>query len=270
MRLVNLYTANSSGAQTQGKISEVVTGIVEDIKDPQKIGRVKVNFPWLSEDKDAVTLSSDKQETRAHSYWARVVTPMAGSKRGIWFVPEVGEEVLVAFEHGDMDKPLVIGGLWNKDDPPPLAMDGDGKNDIRAIHTRSGHKIVLNDSDDKPSIEIVDKTGENRIFIDSEKNAVEIKCKGDLTIDVGGNITIAAKGKIDLKADQDLSAQTQGKLALSAMGNVAIESSGGSLSAKGSTGASIDGGAKAEVKGAMVSVNGSGVTEIKGGLVKIN
>ena len=270
MKLVNLFTPNGTGLQRHNRIYGVVTGIVEDVKDPAGMGRVKVNFPWLSEEGDAVTLSTEKKEARAHSYWARIATPMAGGKRGMWFIPEVGEEVLVAFEHGDIDKPLLVGGLWNKDDPPPLQMDGDGKNDIRAIHTRSGHKIVLNDSDDKPSIEIVDKTGENRIFIDSEKNAVEIKCKGDLTIDVGGNITIAAKGNIEFKADKDFSVKTEGKLALNATGNAAIESSGGSLSAKASSGASMDGGAKTELKGSMVSVNGSGITEIKGGLVKIN
>jgi len=270
MKLTDLFQANGNGASGHSKTYEVVTAIVEDVKDPAGLGRVKVNFPWLAEDDDAVVLSKDKKETRAHSYWARIATPMAGKKRGLWFIPEVGEEVLVAFEHGNIDKPIILGGLWNKDDPPFLPMDGDGKNDVRAIYTRSGHKIVLNDSDDKPSIEIIDKTGDNRIFIDSEKNAIEIKCKGNLTIDVGGDIMITAKGKIDLKADKDVTVDTKGKLTQKATGNAAIESSGGSFSAKASTGASVDGGTKAEVKGAMVSVNGSGITEVKGGMVKIN
>jgi uncharacterized protein involved in type VI secretion and phage assembly len=269
MSLIELLNVNSGASQRQGKIYGLVTGIVKDIKDPDKLGRVKVDFPWFAEKPEAVTLSTEQGEDKAHSYWARIATFMAGNKRGTWFIPEVGDEVAVAFEHGIVDRPIIVGVLWNEDDKPPESMDRQGKNDVRAIHSRSGHKVILNDSDDKPSITIVDKTGDNSIFIDSAKNAMQIKVKGDLTIDVGGNITITAKGKIDVDATQDITAQTQANLKVEATGNGDLESTG-AMNIKSKARIALDGTGQAEVKAATVSVNGSAMTEVKGGLVKIN
>jgi len=247
MNLIELLNANGGSPQTrqQDRIYGVVTGLVHDIKDPKHQGRVKVDFPWLAPTKDEV---ADSGEDKAHSYWARIAMLMAGKNRGSWFIPDVGDEVLVAFEHGHINRPIIIGGLWNVEDTPPERMDGEGKNDIRSIHSRSGHKIVLNDSDDEPSILIVDKTGDNSIYIDSANNAMEIKVKGDLTIEVGGNISITAKGKIEVDATRDITAQTKANLKLKA---------------------TVDGTGQAEVKAAAVSVNGTGMTEIKGGLNQI-
>jgi uncharacterized protein involved in type VI secretion and phage assembly len=231
------------------------------------LGRVKVDFPWMAEDAEAVAISSE--EDRAHSYWARLATLMAGNGRGTYFVPEVGDEVLVAFEHGDPDRPYIIGMLWNAEDIPPEEMDGEGKNDVRSITSRSGHKITLNDSDDEPSITIVDQTGENSIFIDSANNAMEIKVAGDLTIDVGGNMCITVQGDVAVDATGNVEANTQGNLEMTATGNGKLESSG-PLDVKSSAKVAVEGSGSAEVKGATVTVNGSGMAEIKGGLVKIN
>jgi uncharacterized protein involved in type VI secretion and phage assembly len=269
MSLIELLDVNGRNLQRQGRIYGVATGIVRDLKDPSGQGRIKVDFPWLAEEADAVTISSQGKEDRAHSYWARLATLMAGNKRGTWFVPEVDDEVLVAFEHGVLARPIIVGVLWNKDDKPPESMDSQGKNDVRAIHSRSGHKVILNDSDDEPSITIVDKTGENSIFIDSANNAMQIKVKGDLTIDVGGNISITAKGKIEVDATQDITAQTKANLKLKATGNGDLESTG-ALNLKSKAKIAVDGTGQAEVKAATISVNGSAMTEVKGGLVKIN
>lgn len=260
MSLIELLSGAHGAVQPQGnKIWGVVVGIVQDIRDPAGMGRVKVRFPWLAEKQDE-TVYIDAKEARAHSFWARIATLMAGQQRGAFFVPEVGEEVLVAFEHGELDRPIVLGGLWNKQDPPPLAVDNAGKNDIRAIHTRSGHKVVFNDSQNAPSIEIVDKNG-NRIFIDSKKNNMEIKVKGDLTIDVGGNISISAGREIAIKANSNVKIQAQGNGDVNATGPLTIKSGAR---------VSIDGTGQAELKAAKVGVNGSALTEILGGLVKIN
>ncbi len=269
MGLVKLLNVNGGAAQREDRIYGVVTGIVRDIKDPHNLGRVKVDFPWLAEHADTATTAEGKEEDKAHSYWARIATLMAGKKRGTWFIPEVGEEVLVAFEHGYIHRPMIIGSLWNAEDMPPESMDSEGKNDVRVIHSRSGHEIHLNDSDDEPSILIVDKTGDNSIFIDSANNAMEIKVQGDLTIDVGGNISITAKGKIDVDAGQDIAAQTKANLKAKATGNADLESTG-PLNVKSSAKLTVDGTGRAEVKAATVSVSGSAMTEIKGGLVKIN
>ncbi|MEZ4733124.1 MAG: phage baseplate assembly protein V [Caldilineaceae bacterium] len=242
------------------KMYGVAVGIVKEIKDDKNLGRVKLNFPWLAE-KDAEAVAMGKNDDPAHSNWARVATWMAGAKRGAYFIPEVGDEVLVAFEHGELDRPVVLGALWNQQDAPPETMDKKGKNDIRALHTRSGHKIVFNDSEDKPSILIVDNTGENSIAIDSKQNTMAIQVKGDLKIEVGGKITITA--------GQDITIETQGNLKVNAQAKGALET-GGPLEIKSKAKLALDGTSQAEVKAAAVSVNGSGMTEIKGGLVKIN
>lgn len=270
MSLVELLTANGGGSRTgrQEKVFGVVVGIVEDIVDPQNLGRVRVDFPWLAETSESVQDPKEKED-KAISYWARIATLMAGKERGTYFVPQVDDEVLVAFEHGELNRPMIIGCLWNVEDKPPEKMDGEGKNDIRSIHSRSGHKIILNDSDDEPSITVVDKTGNNSIFIDSANNAMEIKVEGSLTINVGGDISISAKGKIDLKADGDVTAETQANLKLKATGNGDLETTG-PLNIKSDAKVAIEASGQAELKGGLVKVNGSGITEVKGALVKIN
>ena len=265
MGLVRLLNVTGDAALRQDRIYGVVTGIVRDIKDPKNLGRVKVNFPWLAEDADTATTKESKQEDKAHSYWARVATLMAGKKRGTWFIPEVGDEVLVAFEHGYIHRPMIVGMLWNADDPPPEQMDGDGKNNIRSIHSRSGHKIILDDSDDEPSITIVDQTGDNSIFIDSANNAMEIKVAGDLTIEVAEQLAVGR----NLYATQDIAAQTKANLEVKATGSGKLESTG-PLDIKSSAKLTADGTGRTEVKAATVTVSGSAMTEVKGALVKIN
>ncbi len=261
MGLIDLFlTDPRRDDRNNSRIYGVVTGLVQDLKDPLNLGRVKVIFPWLAEQKEE-TVHIEDDEERAHSYWARMATLMAGPKRGTFIIPEVDDEVLVAFEHGQLDRPVVIGMLWNKEDQPPETMDADGKNDIRAIHTRSGHKIVFDDSDDKPSILIVDNTKQNRIFIDSKENKMEIEVQGDLTITVGGKLAITAKTGITIESSTDVSVKAQTNMNLEATS---------AFSAKGNSKAALESSAQTEVKGTAVSINGSGMTEVKGGIVKIN
>jgi uncharacterized protein involved in type VI secretion and phage assembly len=263
MSLMSLL--RGSGQASNGndmRIYGAVTGIVQDIRDPKGMGRVKVNFPWLGEAVDGVTIQGDAaSKARAHSFWARVSTMMAGSGRGSFFVPEVNDEVLVLFEHGELDRPYVVGVLWNKEDQPPQTMDAEGKNNIRAIHTRCGHKVIFNDSDDQPSIRIEDKTGDNYILIDSKENNMTIKVAGDLIID--------AQGEITMKSGKNITITAQGNLEAKAQGSGTIQSSS-ALTVKSDSTTTVEGTVKAEVKGNMVSVNGAGVTEVKGGIVKIN
>jgi uncharacterized protein involved in type VI secretion and phage assembly len=258
---MDLFSTESPGNNGgRGLINGVVIGIVADIKDPMNLGRVKLLFPWLAEEKEE-TVHLEDDEERAHSYWARVATLMAGRKRGTFIIPEVDDEVLVAFEHGQIDRPVVIGMLWNSEDQPPVMLDADGKNDIRALHTRSGHKVVFNDSDDAPSILIVDNRGKNRIFINSKDKRMEIEAEGDLTITVGGKLSITAKSDIAIESSTDVSVKAQANINLEATS---------AFSAKGNSKAALESSAQTEVKGTAVSINGSGVTEVKGGIVKIN
>jgi uncharacterized protein involved in type VI secretion and phage assembly len=174
----------------------VVVGIVTNNQDPDDMHRVKVRFPWLNQDDD--------------SNWARVVSPMAGNGRGAYFLPEVDDEVLVAFEHGSIEHPYVIGSLWSGKDKAH-ENNSDGANNNRSIKSRSGHIIRLCDSAGSESIEIIDKTGNNKIVIDSSGNKISMKAMGDIEISSStGKITLSAIG-IELKsqANVDVTANAQ-------------------------------------------------------------
>ncbi|MBD2438756.1 phage baseplate assembly protein V [Nostoc sp. FACHB-110] len=169
--------------QDNTRLYGVTVGIVTNNQDPKKEGRVKLKFPYLSNAEE--------------SSWSRVLTPMAGNDRGIYFLPEVDDEVLVAFEHGDIHFPYILGALWNGQDKPPGKND-DGKNNQRIIKSRSGHQIILDDTDGEEQIIIQDKTGKNKIVFNSKENNMNIQVEKDLTI--------ATKGKIILKSsDNDIS-----------------------------------------------------------------
>jgi uncharacterized protein involved in type VI secretion and phage assembly len=173
-----LNEAVQQGAQS-GRIYGAVVGVVTNNKDPDHLGRVKVKFPWLSEVDE--------------SSWARLAAPMAGKERGIYFSPEVGDEVLVVFEHGDVRLPYVLGALWNGQDAPPVAK-GDGMNDVRMIKSRSGHVVKLNDDDKNPTIEIIDNSQNNSIKIDTSHKSITVTAEMDITLFVPqGRIRLEAK-----------------------------------------------------------------------------
>jgi len=186
----------------------VVVGIVTNNKDPDGIGRVKVKFPWLSTDDE--------------SAWARVASPMAGKKRGIFFLPEVDDEVLVVFEHGDVNMPYIIGSLWNGVDLPPET-NNDGKNNIRMIKSRSGHTITIDDTEGKEKIEIADKTGNNTITIDTKNNKLSFKSDKDIEISApNGKVSINAKD-FEVKASTSAKVEASTGMDLKASGTMNIK-----------------------------------------------
>lgn len=157
------------------RVAGVLTGVVTNNQDPEKLGRVKVKFPSVS----------DTEE----SAWARVAAPMAGAERGMWTLPEVDDEVLVAFDRGDTRFPYVLGGLWNRNAPPPETNE-DGKNAVRMLRSRSGHVVRLDDADGAEKIEIVDGSGKNSIVISTADGTITLKCDGNLAIEAGGSVTL--------------------------------------------------------------------------------
>lgn len=187
----------------------LMVGIVTNNKDPKGWGRVKVRLPTLTEDHE--------------SHWARVVSIGAGKDRGFDCLPEVDDEVLVGFEHGDIHRPYVIGGVWNGKDSPPESVNDSlqsGKVRLRTIKTRTGHtiqfveedkgsskdgihiqtsgghQIKLNDSD--RSIEIKTNGG-HQVKLDDRSQSVTIKSTLNLKIEAQGNIDINANGIITIK-----------------------------------------------------------------------
>jgi uncharacterized protein involved in type VI secretion and phage assembly len=188
MNLLELIVDREEEMARLGRVTGVVIGVVTNNQDEEGMGRVKVRFPWLGE--------ADE------SHWARIATPMAGKERGVYFLPEVDDEVLVAFEHGDVRFPYVLGALWNGVDKPP-ADNGDGKNNLRLIKSRSGHTIKLNDEDGKETIEIIDKSEKNSIVIDTTKNSITITSEKDITLTATkGTIKLDAQ-KIEIKSSAD-------------------------------------------------------------------
>jgi uncharacterized protein involved in type VI secretion and phage assembly len=185
--LAHLLAGAAAAAPLPLGYSVVVARVVNN-KDTEGLGRVKVKFEWLS----------DLNE----SAWARIAAPMAGNDRGAYFLPEIDDEVLVAFAHGDVRFPYVIGSLWNGVDKPP-ADNADGANNVRIIKSRSGHVIRLDDTDGKEQIEIADGTGRNQIVIDTATNTVRITSAGDIQLSApDGTIKLSAKS-IDLGASDD-------------------------------------------------------------------
>jgi phage baseplate assembly protein V len=122
------------------QIHGVYRGVVTDVRDKEGLGRVQVKVP----------------DVAAEPSWARLATLMAGDRRGTWFVPDAGDEVLVAFEGGDPRRPVVLGSLWSSSERPPEAMDGAGENLVRLIRTRSGIEIRLDDATGRVAVSTPD------------------------------------------------------------------------------------------------------------------
>jgi uncharacterized protein involved in type VI secretion and phage assembly len=194
----------------------VVVAVVTNNEDPDKLGRVKVKFPWLSDEDE--------------SHWARVLTPMAGKDRGVYFLPEVEDEVLVAFEHGLVHAPYVIGALWNGQDAPPATND-DGGNNIRVIKSRSGHVIRLDDTEGEEKIEIIDKSEANSIVIDTKDNAISIKTEGNITLE-------SSQGDIIIKGQ-----------------NVEVEATGQDIKTKAAANINAEAGAQCNISGSKINLN---------------
>src|SRR5678816_1422814 len=176
---MSLLPIDHAALGTPRKIRGVQRAIVVDNKDGEGNPgyRVKVKFPWLNE-----------QET---SFWARVAVPMGGPGRGTYVLPEIDDQVLVVFEHGDINRPLVIGGLWSKKQEP-VEVNQSGKNNTKLIKSRSGHRIIFDDKEGAEKITIVDKTHKNKIVLDSVKKAVKIESAGDIEVIAKANVIMHA------------------------------------------------------------------------------
>jgi len=197
-----------SGKGPEARLYGVTVGVVTNNQDPDGLGRVKVKLPWLSDD--------------VESHWARVVTPMAGNDRGLFFLPEVDDEVLVAFEHGSPEFPYVLGALWNGKDKAPESND-DGENNMRTIKSRSGHVVRLDDTDGSEKIEIVDGSGANSVVISTADNTITITADADITIESGSGKLILSGNGIEIKSQADVKVEAGANMDLKASGQLNIK-----------------------------------------------
>ena len=192
-----------TAVESGGLLKGVAIALVTQNKDPDGLCRVKVRFPW--------------HEKPSESYWARLSMPMAGNERGFVTIPEVGDEVLVAFEREDLRFPYILGALWNGKDKPPRHND-DGKNDKRIFQSRKRHYLLFDDGTkgvvelrhekgrkvtfDDDGFVVQDEQG-NQVKVDSNSGARTIEAKGQLKIKAA-SITIEATGTLELKASATL------------------------------------------------------------------
>jgi phage protein D len=215
--LLGLTGGNGRGPGRDDRISGVVVALVTNNDDPEELGRVKLMFPWLADEYE--------------SDWVRVAAPGAGPDSGLVMLPEVNDEVIVAFEHGDMRRPYVLGGLWNGMDKPRLGagLFDNGAVTRRGIVSRRGHRLVFFDAD-----------GDAGIALLSSNDALKIALKETAT-------------EIHVKSD----------------GTIVIEASG-DISLKGSANVTVEAGAGLTLKGATVTISGSGPVDIDGSPIQLN
>jgi phage baseplate assembly protein V len=227
----------------------VSTGLVQEIDEAG--ARLRVRLPWLGEEID--------------SAWAPIATPHTGSDRGMYFLPEVGDEVLVAFEHGDFDHPFVLGYLWNGVDQPP-----ESDRNLRVIVTPGGHTLRFEDTDGAKKIRL-ETAGGRRITLDDT-------APGKIHIESGGHEVLlddtAGAGKIEATTSggQKLTlgdAPPTAKLEISSGVALKLDPSGvtldvpvGTVTVNGASASVTASGAMSVTAGGAVSVTAGGALSV--------
>jgi uncharacterized protein involved in type VI secretion and phage assembly len=245
--------------RSEAVIPGVVPALVTNIKDDKHLGRVRVKFPWLD----------DKIETD----WIRVATPNGGGTRGLLALPEVDDEVLVAFEHGDIRRPYLVGALWNGKDQPPArvnaAVDANsGKVVSRSFTSRKGHFLAFSDKDGEESVELGTSDPKLRIVLEKDKKTLIVNSSDTIEISAAGNITVKSTKGITVSATGDLELKGQ-NVTISATANLDLKANA-NVTVKGGAQATFEGTAQTAVKGAVLQLQGSAMAELTAALVKIN
>jgi uncharacterized protein involved in type VI secretion and phage assembly len=218
-----------------------VIGQVSDNRDPEGLGRVRLLFPWLAD--------------QFVSDWARTVQPGAGPERGALVVPEVGDEVLVAFEHGSFQRPYVVGGLYNGVDKPksfdvPLIDENSGEVNHRSFVSRTGHTLAFVEAAAGANA-IRIRSGDGKLTLDLDQQQTTITVKSD------GTVTVTAKNGVTVDSGTGTLNLTGKDVKISAKSGVKVDGGAGDVDVSSGTGV--------KVSGTTVSVNGSASTEVKGG-----
>ncbi|MCU0377152.1 MAG: phage baseplate assembly protein V [Bacteroidales bacterium] len=223
---------------------ETQSAVVKDNNDPDKLGRVRVKFFW--------------QEENMLSPWLRPVNVYAGAERGLYFIPETGDEVLVGFEGGNAEKPFLIGSMYHGKNKPGAGL-ADKDNSFKGIITRSKLKIEFDDKKKVTTIEtpggnkaVLSDDGKSVLLQDQNNNKVELTTAG-ITLDSPKDIIIKSKGGITINAANAVKIASNADVNVDAM-NVNMEAKVG-LTAKGSASAELSASGQTTVKGAMVMIN---------------
>jgi uncharacterized protein involved in type VI secretion and phage assembly len=183
--------ANGGGAGGGPPIYGVVVAIVTNNDDPDQLGRVKLKFPWLSDNYE--------------SDWARITQLGAGPSAGAVFIPEVNDEVLVAFEFGDVRRPYVVGSLYNGKDKPSVGsgLFNQGKVKRSGFVSRRGHRFIFFDDSGKSGIALMTSDNKVRISLKETGPEIHIYCEGKVTIELSSKagLNLEASGQLEIKGD---------------------------------------------------------------------
>lgn len=180
---------NSVGRAVDLRRFGVHPAVVTDIVDPDAQGRVRIRLPW-----------SPDSGAAAYEAWARLATLMAGAGRGSWFVPDIGDEVLVAFEAGDASRPYVVGALWNGEDDPPATMDGAGANDEKVLRSRNGVRITMDDGSGQERLELETPAGQ-RVVLRDGPGRIEIEdANGNRAVFEPSGVTVTSAAQVKVEA----------------------------------------------------------------------
>ncbi|NET15982.1 MAG: hypothetical protein F6K08_25750 [Okeania sp. SIO1H6] len=231
----NLLTTLSPPTRLQPGQTFLV-GIVTDNQDPEGLGRVKVWYP---------TLTPQTGENAHASHWARMVAIGAGKDRGFDCLPEINDEVLVAFEHGNIHRPYILGGVWNGQDSPPTNVNEsvqDSNVRMRTFKTRTGHQIqfIEEDKGNSKAGVYIETTDGHKIRLNDSEKFVEIQTNGghELRLDDKNNYIELKTPSHTIKMDN--------------------------------TGISLDSGSNIDIKGVNINIKGDGIITVEGKLIKLN
>jgi len=232
--LASLGASNGHGTAGGAPINGVVIAQVTDNNDPNNQARVKLKFPWLDDNYE--------------SDWARVTQLGAGPNSGALFMPEVNDEVLVAFEFGDIRRPFVVGSLYNGQDTPNLgsSLFNNGQVMRRGLISRKGHQFIFFDDPNKAGVAIISSDGNLKISLNETNSEIHISSKGKVHVECQQDMTLESQANLNLKAGQELKVEA-----------------GTNLDMKGGSGAKLDGGPQLEVKA-------SGQLKVSGAMVDVN
>lgn len=231
-------------------VAHTQQAVVVSNEDPKKLGRVQVKMNW--------------QTGPMQTSWIRVLTPDAGTSdkvatnRGFVFIPEKGDQVMVAFRYDDPNRPFVLGSLFHG----KSGTGGGSSNKTKTLTTRSGCTITLDD--EKGSVTIADPTGSTIIL--NGDNTITIDAKDKITIH-SKELEILADEKIRIEADSEVevlgkTSTFEGKSEAKIKSDTSIKEEAATIDIKAS--------ATLKATGATVDVDGSAMTNIKGGLLNFN
>lgn len=162
--------------------------IVREIVDPDRLGRVKVGFPWMGEEGAEVTA------------WARLISLYADKEQGWLILPEVDSEVVVAFEAGRVDQPYIVGAVWNgKEALPEQPAEANNK---RLIKTRSGSILEFDDTRGSAKVTLSMKSGHQLVMEDTPQTITLHHAGGSqIVIDAAGRVNITATATVEVSCN---------------------------------------------------------------------